>query len=176
LVAAAVLAALVAPGPAAASSSPSWSALRRPLRIPHVAAGAPCRASPIRRASKVAAGLGGYLLGEGPVLATFPPDGVLHYAGSDPLGGWFEDKVLWVVPRGHVGRVLIRGRRVDGVGRVRFGLGPSPAAELKIDPWGYGSAGVQSKPTSTRVAGPGCYGYQVDGPRFSRVIVFRAAP
>jgi hypothetical protein len=30
------------------------------------------------------------------------------------------------------------------------------------------------RPSYTRLRGPGCYAYQVDGTSFSRVVVFRA--
>ena len=35
-------------------------------------------------------------------------------------------------------------------------------------------AGTRYVPSYTRVRGPGCYAYQIDGTTFSRVIVFRA--
>jgi hypothetical protein len=51
---------------------------------------------------------------------------------------------------------------------VRFGRGNLPASELRIAP------GQTTKPSFTRVRAAGCYGYQIDGVNFSKVIIFRA--
>ncbi len=64
--------------------------------------------------------------------------------------------------------VLVRGRRLDGAGLVRFGRGVVPARELRLP------AGTSEQPSFTRVRSLGCYAYQIDGVGFSRVIVFRA--
>ena len=39
---------------------------------------------------------------------------------------------------------------------------------------GVKDVGQRYRPSYTRVRGPGCYAYQVDGTSFSRVIVFEA--
>jgi hypothetical protein len=51
---------------------------------------------------------------------------------------------------------------------VRFGSGLVPAPELRIP------AGTSEQPSYTRLLGPGCYAYQVDGATFSRTVVFRS--
>ena len=68
----------------------------------------------------------------------------------------------------YAGRVLVRGRRLDGPGLVRFGRGLVPALELRMP------AGRREQPSFTRLRSPGCYAYQVDGRTFSRVVIFRA--
>ena len=79
-----------------------------------------------------------------------------------------SQKVLWFVHPRSAGPVLIRGRRLDGPGLVRFDRGKLPAAELRIP------AGTEERPSFTRLRSAGCYGYQIDGASFSRIVVFRA--
>jgi hypothetical protein len=145
--------------------------LRRPLHLPHVAPGAPC---PISHADAtvdfarfgVARGLG-----HGPAYPIGMPRGVLVVvpaSGADAGSDWAGQKVLWFVRPRYGGRVLVRGRRLDGPGLVRFGRGSVPATELLIP------AGTMERPSFTRVRASGCYAYQIDGTSFSRTIVFRA--
>jgi hypothetical protein len=63
--------------------------------------------------------------------------------------------------------VLVRGRRLDGPQHVRFDSGRHPSLELRI-------RGSGDHPSFTRLRTGGCYGYQVDGRNYSRVIIFRA--
>ncbi len=57
-----------------------------------------------------------------------------------------------------------------------------PPAQLTIPVYTRGGqpggvtppAGTRYLPSYTRLLGPGCYAYQIDGTTFSRVIVFRA--
>jgi hypothetical protein len=87
---------------------------------------------------------------------------------------WSGNKVLWIAHR-YRGPVLIRGLQLDGPNEVRFGLARSPAREMRLTSVGGSSPGDwQNRPSTTRVRAPGCYGWQVDGATFSRVIVFRA--
>jgi hypothetical protein len=74
------------------------------------------------------------------------------------------------------GPVLIRGRQLDGAHLLRFGLAFVPSTELRIARWGSsaGAPGWGFRASSTRLRAPGCYGYQIDGRTFSRVIVFQA--
>jgi hypothetical protein len=154
-------------------------ALRRPLQIPTVEAGATCpvsQANP-RIWSRQAPGLG-----PGPVgpvgLGTL---GILKFRpfhGSD----WGGQKVLWAAAPSYDGAILIRGGRVNGDGGVGFNMngdGP-PLAELQLPPDGpertRNNGGWRGWPSFTRVREPGCYAYQVDGTDFSYVIVFRAVP
>ena len=85
--------------------------------------------------------------------------------------GWSGNKVMWVVAAGYKGRVLVRGRQVDGNHELRFDAPMTRERKL------YGATGgdpVRRYPGYTRVQAPGCYAYQVDGAAFSRVIVFEA--
>jgi hypothetical protein len=74
---------------------------------------------------------------------------------------------------GYSGPILIRGRELGGAGAVGFGEGHVPYDELQLLGTAMGAAPARW-PSFTRVKGPGCYAYQVDGTNFSAVIVFRA--
>ena len=57
------------------------------------------------------------------------------------------------------------------------GLNSSQVAELRIAPgqtvaWSGQVAGSRGQPSYVRVRAPGCYAAQIDGTRFSRVVVF----
>jgi hypothetical protein len=102
-------------------------------------------------------------------------------------------KTPWVVKPGYTGRLLVRGRRIDGPGQVAFGFWPqgfgTPAEapgvpivfkrtdnegrttvyqpELDIDApaGGRGSGHIWSFPSA------GCYAIQADGDTFTHVAV-----
>ena len=171
-------------GAASAARKPHWTwrSLHRPLHVPRVATGAPCPVSPT---TSVDLGVEGVrrLRGRGPAYPTltgseqtlefvYPPSAQSQFAGSS----WSGNKVLWWVSGRYHGPVLIRGRQLDGPNLLRFDDGRVPPAETRIRPGpGYGpSNGARDHPSYTRVRAPGCYGYQIDGIGFSRVIVFRA--
>jgi hypothetical protein len=111
-------------------------------------------------------------------------DGVLHYtlpqnANSEYWGTiWGGTKVLWAVDTPHYSDVvLVRGRQLDGPNEVRFDHGPLPPTELRVTPFPESTPeGWTGQPSFTRIRVPGCYGYQVDGATFSRVIIFAARP
>ena len=176
--AAALASALLPAGVASArtTSPPTWNSLRRPLHLPRVAPGSPCPVSPLRNV-RLKPGELRPLLGAGPAYPilngryldyfwpTLPSQ--LDFAGT----GWSGNKVMWVVAAGYRGRVLIRGRQVDGSHELRFDAPMTRERKL------YGATGadpVRRYPGYTRVQAPGCYAYQVDGAGFSRVIVFQA--
>ncbi len=163
-----------------AASGP-WAKLRRPLRIPHVASGAPCPVTPKARSPH---GYGGFVLGRGPAYPVYPwQAGTLSFVypvrpkqGTWYPSDWSGDKVLWIVAPRYRGPVLIRGRQVDGPTVLRFGDGSLPPAELRIPAGGVASTGgYRNEGGYTRLRTSGCYGWQVDETSFSRVIVFRAA-
>jgi hypothetical protein len=56
--------------------------------------------------------------------------------------------------------------------RLRFDGGSPPPAELRI-PRSASSRG-RDRLSFTRIKEPGCYGYQVDGTNFGRIVVFEA--
>jgi hypothetical protein len=164
----------------AAQSAPAdeWRPLYRSLKVPRLQQGAVCPVSSV--AKDVDFHRFGIADGYGPGPAY--PVGI--HAGRLPVawrtgafsGAWGGQKVLWWVHPSYRGPVLIRGRQLDGPYRVRFDRGTLPPVELRI---GRGvSDGVsdpgRGRPSYTRVRAPGCYGYQIDGTSFSRVIVFEA--
>jgi hypothetical protein len=147
------------------------AALRRPWHLPHLAPGAACpvsRVDPSVEFGRFGIARG---IGPGPAYPIGMSHGVLALApagGADTGSAWATQKVLWFVHPRYEGPVLVRGRRLDGPGLVRFGRGLVPAAELRIP------EGVQMRPSFTRLRASGCYAYQADGTSFSRTIVFRA--
>jgi hypothetical protein len=142
--------------------------LRRPLRIPVLAPGSPC---PRSRSGRVSEDFG-IALGPGPVYPVPFPGGVYHYAGARSEGGWLYAKVLWIGRPRYRGPILIRGRQLDGRNWLGFESGARPLADLQIPPVPSSFRGWRNMPSYTRVRAPGCYGYQIDGTSFSRVIVF----
>lgn len=162
----------------------TWRSLHRPLKVPRIAPGAPCPTSALRRVDLGAQGVR-YLPGQGPAFPNFGTRGQplleFYYPPlpnqKDFYGtGWSGNKVLWWVRGTYEGPVLIRGRQVDGPHLLRFDRGSPPPLELRIQP-GRGRAawkGARDRPSYTRVEAPGCYGYQIDGIRFTRVIFFEA--
>jgi hypothetical protein len=90
--------------------------------------------------------------------------------------GWLGQKTPWMIERRYAGPILVRGQRLDEPGPVRFAKGAGQHfAELRF------AAGERNS-LSSRFRGlasaslfrsAGCYGFQVDGTSFSRVIVMR---
>jgi hypothetical protein len=173
---------LIAAAAALATAGPpdrryEWRPLYRPLRIPAIAPGTPCPASPTR-GTLAGTGVRFSAFGPGPAYPTlenrsgraaiglvWPPD--------DPARpGWTGTKVLWWVPR-YDGAVLIRGRQLDGPNRVGFDLGPrwtrTVLREIRLVGPTY-----DLRPAATFVPSAGCYAYQVDTLRSSYRIVFEA--
>jgi hypothetical protein len=172
-------------GAASAAHKPRWTwrSLHRPLHIPRLEPGASCPLSP---KTKVDLGIEGVraLPGRGPAYPNFVHQGQTLEFVYPPLpqqtdfsgSGWSGNKVLWWVSGRYHGPVLIRGRQLDGPHLLRFEVGRPPPTEMRIGP-GRGFApsnGARDHPSYTRVEAAGCYGYQIDGVGFSRVIVFQA--
>jgi len=152
-----------------------WSALRRALKIPHISPDEGCpRTWGGRDAPRV-----GVTLGRGPAYPVVgmpapPPDprGVMSLHGDLNRGGRYYHKTLWAVRPSYRQRVLVRGRRLDGKSSIRFKVGHNrPRRELKI-PLGPGERWRYAVSASL-FPGNGCFGFQVDGTNFSRVVVFR---
>jgi len=144
--------------------------LRRRLRLPHLPADATCPVS-TPGPTGVDLGLG---LGKGPAYPIgFDEQSTLHYAGVRFPRPWTGNKVLWVVEPSYRGPVLIRGRQLNGRWWLGFDRGERPYVEMHIA--GDGTEWTEY-PSYTRVRARGCYGYQIDGRAFSRIIVFRVAP
>lgn len=130
----------------------------------------------------------GIALGQGPVypvvgMSTPPPNpgGVADLGSDFHTLGWYLHKTLWAISPRYDGPVLIRGRRIDRSGRVRFGGDEATArtsvrtseAALRIP--AQSNPGWRYYPTTTLLPDAGCYAYQIDGTGFSDVIVFRAS-
>jgi hypothetical protein len=176
---AALVLALGGAASAASIRQPTWRSLHRPLHIPHIAPGTPCPTSkPDPRGDLSRFGFVGTAWGRGPaypgglgnekpvLIYAYPPNPKSEFAGS----AWSGQKVLWMVAPSYRGRILIRGRQLDGPNELRFNRGLVPPRELRLVGRGPGTG----TPSYTRVRADGCYGYQLDGKRFSRVIVFEA--
>ena len=151
-----------------------WTTLHRPLHIPDLPPGKKC---PRTRGGRAAPSTG-YTIGRGPVYAVLgfsdpPPDprGVVHFRDGHWRWGWDWLKTLWAFDPRYRGPVLIRGRGLDGVSPVHFFISPRRYDELrfparKIRTWSY-------QPSNSGFRRPGCYGYQIDGMSFSRVVIFK---
>jgi hypothetical protein len=160
-----------------------WSELRRPLALPQAASGGKCpRTLGGHAAPKV-----GVTLGPGPAYPVLgfeasppSPQGKADL-GSDLLDdSWYPHKTLWAVSPVYDGPVLIRGGRIDHAGELRFRVGrntvggkePRPLRELRLAE--QSSTAWRYAPSYTLLRGPGCYAFQVDGVRFTEVLVFEA--
>jgi len=144
------------------------TALRRPLRLPSLRRDGSCPATPaagppMTRANPVAA----VTLGDGPVYPVLFKNAVdggldrtsaVYWDAPEPLGGV-------AIVRGHQ-----LGRPQDPIRFQDDNRGMDVVAVL--DPASARRTGSQGHwwRTSLR-AGIGCYGLQIDGPRFSKVLV-----
>jgi hypothetical protein len=180
VIAALLVAALTLIEPLGASETP-WAKLHRPLHLPRLAAGAPCPVSRIDRRIdwervKFPGSPG---IGRGPVYPGLGSSGGRLTATPDVQygGPWAGGKVFWYVRPSYRGRALIRGHRLDGSQSLGFNGGRRPARELRIErgitvSWEGQPSGSRGIPSSVRARSPGCYGVQIDGTTFSRVVVF----
>jgi len=167
----------------AGSAPVTWKKLHRPLHLPRLAPAAPCPVSRIDQRvdwERISI-FGGSGIGRGPVYPGLGASGGALTASPDvEYGGpWAGGKVFWYVRPSYRGRVLIRGRRLDGPQRLGFNGHRLPARELRIErgttvSWEGQPPGSRGVPSSVRVRAPGCYGVQIDGMSFSRVVVFQA--
>jgi len=181
---AAVLGALlgaVALIPAGSAPGP-WAKLHRPFHLPRVAPGAACPVSHIDRRVdwQHISIFGGSGIGRGPVYPGLGSSGGLLTATPDAQHGgpWAGGKVFWYVRPSYRGRALVRGRRLDGSQRLGFNGRRLPARELRIErsmtvSWQGQPPGSRGIPSRVRVRASGCYGVQIDGTNFSRVVVFQ---
>jgi DDE family transposase len=151
-----------------------WSYLQgRPLVERQLAPGATCPVTTETRQVGGHPGLGrgpAYPIGAHSVITMRlpPPDGY----GTE----WSGTKRVWLVDQRYTGRILVRGRQLDGPNEVRFVNGRprwtaekilNPVRELRFE-W------YSDYPSLTRVHVPGCYAYQVDGRTFSYLVIFEA--
>jgi hypothetical protein len=170
----------------------AWALLEaRPLKLPHLDAGAACPATPGREIVSSLA----FVLGNSLVVVAQPgaDQGQLTYFDPQRLGPsagqWGGQSALWVAAVKYQGPVLVRGGRLDAPGMLRFnggleqptiGEGTWVSAPLLSDlhllsentnvSWAAMGIGY------TRIQDPGCYAYQVDGTTFHETIYFQAVP
>lgn len=145
---------------------------KRPLRLPSIMTDEECPVSPSRDDE----GSSDQVLGNapiGPVAIYFGKNRVLqvdqkNFNDNDKM---YEKKVPWMSTE-YRGPILIRTERIDGRGDggVKFqwhgrAIGEGIGVEVTSE--------QMALPGSTRITGPGCYAYQIDGTSFSEVIVFR---
>jgi hypothetical protein len=120
----------------------------------------------------------------GPCPVTIHPTGPVTPSSSTEVGfaqitgsDWLGAEVTWTADSSYTGPVLIRGGELGG-GPLGFGEGRVPYDSLQLLDAGRVSprvpAGARAWTTYTRIRGPGCYAYQVDGTNFTESIVFRA--
>jgi hypothetical protein len=163
-----------------------WKKLHRSLHLPRLSPGAACPRSPRHIRPEPPPYGAERLVGPGPAYPAFystppydpsDPSSIVHYGGGRVEGGWYYLKVLWLTSPHYRGPLLIRGRQLDGPNELRFDMGASPPREIRI-PAGRGELrhGWKDRASYSRFRAPGCYGYQLDGLSFSRIIVFPAAP
>jgi hypothetical protein len=145
-----------------------WRPFHRPLRLATLADRGRCPVSATAaHIPRVA-----IALGRGPAYSVLGSDTGADLSGEIVKDGWHYHKTLWAFAPSYRGPLLIRGRRLDATGSVRFAVGARPAVELRVPPtsrreWRY-------LPSDTLFPGEGCYGFQVDGRAFTETIVFRA--
>jgi hypothetical protein len=163
-------------GPVATPSPLSYQQLgARPLKLPAVAAGRACPASPIN--------LNG--AGSAPRIGTHV---LLGFGTAGPEGNYAWNKTVWELPpSSSLPMVLLRGGRLDGQGKLFFdgeGTGPPGAAQMTVTDSRGGqtiffselrlpddsNAAFYTYPTTS-----GCYAIQADSGSFSEVIVFTAS-
>lgn len=120
-----------------------------------------------------------YALGMGPIYPLdFKAHGVLPLTDATRQDGWYNHKTLWMVDPRYRGVFDIRGRRLDGSGALAFTRDMVPLTALHITPFNLARepGGWYAFTSGTRLHGPGCYVYEIDGPRVHETLVFRAIP
>jgi len=153
---------------------------RRPLQLPSVPSGEAC---PITPAIDVVSFVGG-AIGTGLVFLDF--DGrwaADHSRESGPVFLSFGGgRAIWVADSSELGPILIRGRRIDGPGELRFGTDTTSELRLPIHAFAH-SAGQPpawrmfiSPDTALHPSVPGCYAVQVDTLLYTWYIVLETAP
>lgn len=152
----------------------------RELTLKNLRPGESCPVSTVtREVPKV-----GLAVGDGPVFGVLgmsePPPadgGVVHY--KDEQGPVHEDlfavKALWAVSGDHPESVLLRGRRLDGPGRLLFQKSEGEPVQSSLE-LPSGSGEWRFFPSAMFIGQEGCFGVQVDGPQLAQAIVFKAVP
>jgi hypothetical protein len=125
------------------------------------------------------------LLGAGPVYPGLTPPPV-RLSTYDRAPGWLAIKTIWAWPPRLLHRrtrVLVRAQRLDGLGPVRFQLGPqwdsAPLTrELRLDTTqpvgGFSNSSWGTTVTMILVKTPGCYALTLAAGSQTTRIVFSA--
>jgi hypothetical protein len=100
-----------------------------------------------------------------------------------PVGGYPFNKMVYVTSGGASGPVLLRGGRIDGVGRLKFSGSPADSAEkaetqaAAAGSWAFYKAIVGGTEDAFYLfpSTMGCYAVQVDGPNFQDIITITAS-
>jgi hypothetical protein len=164
-----------------ATAGNGWRRLHRPLHLPQLAPGDTCPVSAVDpRIDWAAINIfGGSGIGRGPVYPATGPYSELTVGPDTQYGGpWLSTKVFWYIRPSYRGPVLIRGRQLDGTQMLGFNGTALPRREMHIHSydtvgWVGQPPGSRGVPSVIRALVPGCYGVQIDGTRFSRVVIFR---
>ena len=172
------------PSPCARGGAPA--SLWRQLNLPSVAQGEACpvsvphviatRVSPVLGSGPVYLAAGAYNPADrSTTTAPFPAPSTSVAFGT----GWTLSKAPILMPKSLKQPLVLRGRRLDGVGDLGFSgyAGRRPFSALQFPASGYTMDVGTLKAHSVNLwfSAEGCYGIQIDGRTFSRVIVFRAA-
>lgn len=161
-------------------TGPVPSALRRPVRFPHLGPGASCPATHGRPTKNPVAD--GVAMGDGPVRALLATAGDLNQGIADldatPFRGWRLVKTEWFILPSYRGPVSIRAMRLDGSTPIRLGGSgslPSLATPIVVPPGPTANTvgGWRAIPSGTWSTSAGCFGFEVDGLSFQELIVFR---
>jgi hypothetical protein len=84
--------------------------------------------------------------------------------------GWLALKTHFFSSPGYRGAFVVRARSLAGKSPVRLGAEPHRSGPLIVRAEA-GAAGWREFPYFSFVRKPGCYGWQIDGARFSESIV-----
>jgi hypothetical protein len=162
---------------APAVASDGWAELHRPLQLKPLKAGAACPVTSRHRLDHQRFSA----LGPGPAYPLLPS----RFEQYDRFPGWLAAKTLWTWPPRLLKQsalVLVRGKRLDKPGAMRFQLGPNwdhpPRSELRIntiEPVGSFSDTTWGATVTMLLARtPGCYGLQLDTRQGTSTIVVAA--
>ena len=150
--------------------------LRRPLHLPTLPRNGRCPTTPGVRFDN--GQFGGIALGRPPVLplvGAVRRDTTSGAIAFRRRGRWWSAKTLWFSQPRYQGPVFIRGRKLGGGGKIVFGERPSLFdPQLPPEPTLNGTDGWREWPGATYLRSLGCWAWQIDGPDFSNVVVFRA--
>lgn len=127
-------------------------------------------------------------LRRGPVYAVLLESAprIAALASQPTIGESKAVGTIWLSRPSYDGPVLVRGGRLDRRGELGFGTRTDPLIELRLPaggwPGGVGGEvrrqalreGWRATSNPTRIRGPGCYAFQVDGLGFSYVLAFGA--